>query len=150
MCKIHKSDIIMAFYIPETIILANIVKIKRSRIKDCLQYSVSLWLISRLTQSVLWLNAMLSMAPGANKVTYTVCFMAEWHAVYGFWGPPFLDVFYSAIFALIILSGVKLGDSKLWHLYHSVICYSVTLQWILYTNHLSFNFDRGFANSSLL
>ena len=34
MCKLHVTDIFMAFSICETIILTNILKIKRSRIKD--------------------------------------------------------------------------------------------------------------------
>ena len=38
MYKMHVIDIFAAFYIREKIVLANIAKIKRSRIKDSLQY----------------------------------------------------------------------------------------------------------------
>ena len=37
----HVIDIFAPFYIQETIVLANITKIKRSRIKDDLQYSAN-------------------------------------------------------------------------------------------------------------
>ena len=38
MCKMQVTDIVAAFYICETITLANVVKIKCSRIKDGLPY----------------------------------------------------------------------------------------------------------------
>ena len=38
MYKMHVTDILAAFYIPETIILKNIGEIKCLRIKDSLQY----------------------------------------------------------------------------------------------------------------
>ena len=38
MYKMHVTDIFVAFYIHKKITLANIVKIKRLRIKDGLQY----------------------------------------------------------------------------------------------------------------
>ena len=38
MCKIPQTDMFLAFYIHNFIVLANVAKIKRSRIKDGLQY----------------------------------------------------------------------------------------------------------------
>ena len=59
MYKMRVIDIFAAFYICEKIVLANIAKIKRSRIKDGLQYHV---LHQRtLSMSILAFDAALSV-----------------------------------------------------------------------------------------
>ena len=50
MFKMHVTSVFAAFYIRELIVLANVAKIKRSRIKDGLQYTVGSLLLNYIAQ----------------------------------------------------------------------------------------------------
>ena len=52
MYLIHVRSIFAAFYIRDLIVLANVAKIKRSRIKDGLQYSIEIaWKYAKMAKS---------------------------------------------------------------------------------------------------